>query len=354
MIWEAGRLGVLSGGVRSIIRRLSGAVFERCLPSLMGERNVEASVLIPTYNAGPGFGEVLEAISGQKTGFDYEILLVDSGSTDGTLGLARRRGARVIGIEKSEFSHGGARNLGISKARGLFVAMTVQDALPDDENWLSRLVENMVADETVAGVYSRQIPRPDCNIFSRHMIEGHFTNRPERHVQVLEDPGGYEALDPAQKLALVVFDDVSSCVRRSVWAEHPFRPVSFGEDVDWSERVIKAGYKIVYEPGSAVVHSHNRSAFYEMKRAYVAHKMLGRLIGLRMIPRKVLRRRLKNVMRMRFGLVRAAGGDPRLYAQAVARTLADQTGAFLGGAAGADPVRNPVPGFVDRRLSSGV
>jgi rhamnosyltransferase len=314
--------------------------------------SVVASVLIPTYNAGSEFAAVLEAISNQKTDFGYELLLVDSGSTDGTLELARHHSTRIISIPKSEFSHGGVRNRGISEARGEYVAMTVQDAIPANEHWLSKLVENMADDERVAGVYSRQIPRPDCNPFSRHMLEHHFTNRPERHEQALEDPGRYESLTPMQKLEAINFDDVSSCIRRSVWKEHPFRPVSFGEDLDWSQRVIKAGYKIVYDPGSAVVHSHNRSSLYEMKRAYVAHKLLSSMIGMRMVTPENLRRQLTRVIRLRWKLAKAAGGGPSLYMQVITRTLCDQMGAFLGGLVGADPARNPVPEFIDRRLSS--
>jgi rhamnosyltransferase len=311
--------------------------------------------LIPTYNAGPEFEVVLKAIAGQETNFGYELLLVDSGSTDGTLELARRHSARIISIPKSEFSHGGVRNHGISEARGEYVAMTVQDAVPANEKWLGKLVENMGGDESVAGVYSRQIPRSDCNPFSCYALERHFTNRPERHVQAIESPGHYESLTPMQKLELITFDDVSSCVRRSVWKEHPFRPVSFGEDLDWSERVIKAGYGIVYEPESVVIHSHNRSAYYEMKRAYVAHKLLGQMVGLRVLPTlEALQKGIRGVTRQRLKLAKTAGGGPRLYAQAVARSVGDQTGVFLGGLAGSDPKRVPVPKFLDRRLSGGV
>lgn len=321
----------------------------------MVENKVKASVLIPTYNAGKEFKETLERISSQETGFDYEVLLVDSGSKDGTVELARRYGARVLSIPKSKFSHGGARNYGISEASVEYVAMTVQDALPADEHWLDKLIENMESDEQVVGVYSRQIPRPDCNPFSRYALERHFTNRPERHEQAIKSLDHYETLTPIQKLETITFDDVSSCVRRTVWEKHPFRAISFGEDLDWSERVIKAGYKIVYEPGSVVIHSHDRSALYEMKRAYTAHKLLSRKIGLRMLPTaKDLRKRLPALIRQRTKLVRAAGGGPRLYKQAVTRSLADQTGIYLGGLAGSGSGRNPVPDFIDRRLESGI
>jgi rhamnosyltransferase len=313
----------------------------------------EVSVIIPTYNAGPGFGEVLEAISGQRSGFAYEVLVIDSGSTDGTPELARRYSARTLSVPRSEFNHGGTRNRAISEARGEYVAMLVQDAVPADEAWLGGLVENLAGDEAVAGAYSRQIPREDCNPFTRHGLENHFTNLPERRVQAIEDPAAYEALTPRKKLGLVTFDDVSSCLRRSVWDEHPFERLSFGEDIEWAERVMKRGYKIVYDPASAVIHSHNRSSFYEMKRSYVAHKLLGNLLGLHVLPSLGdLFARLPALIKSRWKLAEADGGGRRLYAQALTRSVADLTGVYLGGVAGSPEGR--VPPGVDRLLSRGV
>jgi hypothetical protein len=92
-----------------------------------------------------------------------------------------------------------------------------------------------------------------------------------------------------------------------------------------------------------------------MKRAYVCHKLLSRLVGLRLLPTfGHLRRLLPGVVKQRIKLARNAGGGPRLYAQAVTRSLADQSGVYLGGLAGADPKRNLLPVFVERQLSRGV
>jgi rhamnosyltransferase len=315
----------------------------------------DASVIVPTYNAGDGFEETLEAISAQRSDFTYEVLVVDSGSTDGTPDVARRHPARVLPIARSEFSHGGTRNRGIAAARGEFVAMIVQDALPADESWLQGLVENLANDEKVAGVYSRQIPRPDCNPFTRYALENHFTNLPQRREQAIEDPARFEALPPPKKFETVTFDDVSSCLRRSVWEKHPFEPLSFGEDIEWAKRVLEAGYKIVYDPKSAVIHSHNRSAFYEMKRTYVAHKLLGELLGFRTLPSfGDLRERLPGLIRHRWKLAKANGGGLRLYSQAVTRSIGDQTGMFMGGMAASPSGGDRIPRFVDYYLSRGV
>jgi rhamnosyltransferase len=311
----------------------------------------DVSIVIPTYNAGPDFEKILGAISGQRSDFSHEVVVVDSGSYDGTVDLAREYGASILNIPKSAFNHGGTRNLGISEARGEFVATIVQDAVPADESWLQGLVENLANDEMVAGAYSRQIPREDCNPFTRYALENHFTNLPRRREQVIEDLARYEDLPPPRKLELVTFDDVSSCLRRSVWEKHPFKELSFGEDLEWSERVMKEGYRIVYDPRSAVIHSHNRSSLYEMKRAYVAHKLLGELLGFRAMPSfGDLIVRLPGLIRRRWKL--ANGG--RHYAKAVTLSVADQAGVFLGGVAGSRQGRDRVPRFVDRLLSRGV
>ncbi len=118
----------------------------------------KVSVVIPTFNAGPEFEELLQKISSQERDFEHEIVVVDSESTDGTAELARRYGATVHQIAKQKFNHGATRNLGISLSRGEYIALTVQDSVPLDERWLYAMVENLERDERVAGVYSRQLP----------------------------------------------------------------------------------------------------------------------------------------------------------------------------------------------------
>ena len=74
----------------------------------------EVSVVIPTLNAGASFEELLKRISEQEASFDYRLLVVDSGSTDGTAELARRYGAFVHRTSQNEFDHGATRNLGFA------------------------------------------------------------------------------------------------------------------------------------------------------------------------------------------------------------------------------------------------
>ena len=129
------------------------------------------SVVVTTLNAGPDFEELLARLSAQRADFGYEVLVIDSGSTDGTVELARRYGTSVYLIDQNEFNHGTTRNLGVSLCRGRYVAFIVQDTRPVDGGWLTAMVENFERDATVAGVYGRQIPSPESSPLTRALMD---------------------------------------------------------------------------------------------------------------------------------------------------------------------------------------
>ena len=104
-------------------------------------------------------------------------------------------------------------------------------------------------------------------------------------VQSVKSPEEFEALAPLEKVRRATFDNVNASVRRRIALEIPFHECRFGEDLDWAHRALLAGYTIVYEPRSGVIHSHNRSPWYELKRVYLDHQNLYRLFGLHVVPR---------------------------------------------------------------------
>jgi glycosyltransferase involved in cell wall biosynthesis len=292
-------------------------------------RSPAASVVIPTFQAGPGFDDLLRRLFSQKTNFGYEVLVIDSGSTDGTAELARRHGASVHRIAPNEFDHGATRNLGASLSAGRYVAFLVQDALPTDDDWLATMVENLDADETVAGVYGRQIPHPESSPLTRVLMRDWPTSSLERREQFAAT---YAALPPATRRSLAVFDNVSSCVRRPVWEQIPFERTRFGEDLRWGKAVVEAGHKLVYEPRSAVLHSHERGALYDLKRHYVDALVLQELFGLTPTPN--LPRLLLNVVLTCAHLYRSNDDKntliaPKFLLLAVRYALCSQAGAYL-------------------------
>lgn len=253
------------------------------MDSSISYSNTLCSVVIPTKNGGGLFLRVLDGLQQQSIWDQVELIVIDSGSTDGTLDAARNAGAKVIKIPPQDFNHGATRDYGISLASGELVVLMVQDAVPFDRNLLDKILRPF-NDADVAGVYSRQIPQPDADLLTKRNLNNWLTGRPVPEIRCMESIGWYQALSPIDKYFFCNFDNVCSAVRKSIWQDHRFGPINFGEDIDWSERVLKSGFKIAYEPAAAVIHSHDRPLTYEYKRTYVCHRKLYRQFGLHLVP----------------------------------------------------------------------
>lgn len=256
------------------------------------------SILLLTKNGIEYLEEVLRAIFSQKLPDTFEVIAIDSGSTDGTLEVLRRYPVRVKEIAPEEFNHGMTRNLGIAMAHGEFVVLMTQDATPSTESWLEKMLAHF-SDPDVAGVYCRQIPRPDADVLTKRQLNGWVTARPGREVKKITDGQSYGSLTPMEQYMFCAFDNVSSCIRKEVWRKHPFPSTSFAEDLEWSKKVLDEGYAIVYEPDAAVFHSHHRSVLYEYQRTYLGHRRLYQLFYLRTLPtpRHAVRAILMGVLR---------------------------------------------------------
>lgn len=242
------------------------------------------SIVIPTRNGGPTLVELLDALERQDTEFAYETVAVDSGSADGTRELLARRADRVVDVPAAEFNHGTTRNLGVEAARGDLVVLLVQDAVPSSPGWLAALTAPFATDERLAGTFARQLPRPGASGITRHALARWVAAGDEPYTASVESPEAFQALAPGERFRLSVFDNVCSCLRRDVWRRHPFRPTPIAEDVEWSKEVLLAGYRLAYVPAAAVAHSHERSAFHELRRTYLVHRRLYELFEMRTVP----------------------------------------------------------------------
>lgn len=242
------------------------------------------TLAIPTLNAGPLLAEVLAAVERQPHARELERIAIDSGSDDGTRDVLRAHGFAVDEIDRSTFDHGAVRDSMIGSATGDVVVLLTQDAVPADERWLDALGA-CYDDPQVGAAYCRQIPRADCNPFIARRLREWTAGKGERVVQEPCSDAEFSGLEPMQRLQRCAYDNVAGSVRRSAWrAVGGFGRRPFGEDVAFGKQLILGGWRIVYEPRSAVVHSHNRTPKEEGKRIYCDHQNLRDLFGLHMLP----------------------------------------------------------------------
>jgi rhamnosyltransferase len=283
-----------------------------------------ASIVLVTRNGEATLPAVLDGITRQRFDGAIEIIAVDSSSTDGTPELLRQRVKCLVTIDPESFDHGLTRNLGVERAHAEAVVLLVQDAVPASDTWLQRLVTALEAEPTIAGTFARQIPRDEAGALTRHYAERWVAASAAPRTSAIESRDAFACLDPFARFDCCIFDNVCSCIRRSAWLRHPFAATPFAEDLEWARTVLLHGYKICYVPEAAVIHSHERSAAYELARTRLLHRRLYELFGMRTIPTLPhLVRAVASSAALHVSLERS----PRAMALAVAWPL----GQYLGG-----------------------
>jgi rhamnosyltransferase len=218
------------------------------------------SVLIPVKNGGDDLRRCLDGVRRQRVSADVELIVVDSGSSDGSVELARSYDAIVFEISPETFDHGATRNYAASKARGEYLAFTSQDAYPVDEHWLARLVTPLAQDQ-VAGVYGRQLAHDHASPPEVYFLD--FLYGPRSRVQAVGGEGD------GISMSTTLFSNANAAMRREVWARYPFaEDLIMSEDQEWSRRVLLDGYRLVYDADAAVRHSHDYTLGAAFKRFF--------------------------------------------------------------------------------------
>jgi rhamnosyltransferase len=219
------------------------------------------SVLIPVRNGGAQLARCLDAIARQAIDDDFEVLVIDSSSTDDTVAVAESHGARVHTIAAADFHHGATRNLAVGLARGDVLVWTTHDAYPEDDLWLDRLTAPLRNREPgVGGVYGRQLAHHDATPPERYFLD--FLYGPESRAQ---RAGSVAELT----METTLFSNANSAMPRELLERFPFaEDVLIAEDQDWSRRVLLEGFELRYEARAAVRHSHAYTVFTGFRRFF--------------------------------------------------------------------------------------
>jgi len=229
--------------------------------------DAKVSVIIPTLNAGREFGWLLRKLKAQQGVLGIEIVVVDSGSTDGTVDRAQDAGARVIAIRPEEFTHSYSRNLGADQASGDYLLFMVQDAYPIGDYWLYGMLRYLLdhADEELVAASCAEYSRSDSDMMYDSMINTHY-----KFLGCLEfDRIGEHCGDDHMALrSRGQLSDVSCLISRACFQQFRYRG-NYAEDLDLGIRLIKSGKRVAMLAHVKVIHSHNRPAYYYLKRSFV-------------------------------------------------------------------------------------
>ena len=235
---------------------------------MRADENVLVSIVIPVKNGDYWLNDTLKTLLNQKIDGEFEIIIIDSGSTDNTLAIVKNFPVRLIQVDPKTFNHGATRNEAVEACNGQFIAMTVQDAQPVDDCWLKELLAGF-DNENVAGVCGQQVVphKPDTN-----PIEWF---RPQSAPQMLKfsypDSSEFEKLSPSEKRRVCGWDNVTAMYRKKTLKEVPFGKVAFAEDALWAKNVLLKGYSIVYNTAARVYHYHLEEPEYTVRRLFTVY-----------------------------------------------------------------------------------
>jgi glycosyltransferase involved in cell wall biosynthesis len=216
------------------------------------------SIVIRCFNEERHIGKLLHGVT-EQTVQDVEIVIVDSGSVDGTLSIASRFPVKIVSIKPEEFSFGRSLNLGCAEATNEYIVIASAHVYPVYRDWLEQMLRPF-KDPKIGLVYGQQRGGENSKFSEQQIFEKWFP-------------------DSSQLAQSHPFcNNANAAIRKSLWEEFRYNEEITGlEDIDFAHRILKTDCKIAYTSQAAICHIHNevpRQTYNRYRREAIALKRI--------------------------------------------------------------------------------
>ena len=203
---------------------------------------LKVSIVYLTKNGGELFQRSLAAVLSQEVAFPFEVIVVDSGSTDGTVEFLRTQPVRLYQIPAEEFNFGLTRDYSFGLAEGEFIVSISQDAVPANRQWLRELLAPFAYD-AIAAVQGIDLLPLDQPIFYWDKVGMFYQTRDCRKWN--------------ERYHGIGLSFANCALRRSVWEVNRFGRVAMSEDRVFQQRITAEGYLCFIQWTANCFHSHH-------------------------------------------------------------------------------------------------
>tara|TARA_R110001592_G_scaffold158659_1_gene389842 strand:+ start:97 stop:1026 length:930 start_codon:yes stop_codon:yes gene_type:complete len=200
------------------------------------------SVVIRTLNEEKHLEELLTVIHQQQSkSFEIETVIVDSGSTDKTLNIAKKFGCRITYIKKEDFTFGRSLNIGCDFANGKYLVFVSGHCIPATKTWLHELVKPLQT-ENLVYTYGKQVGRDTTKFSERQLFYKYFPDE-----NTLPQEGFF-------------CNNANSAIRKTIWGKYKFDEQLTGcEDMYLAKTLVSDGFQLGYVGVAPVYHIHDES-----------------------------------------------------------------------------------------------
>ncbi|MFA6243862.1 MAG: glycosyltransferase family A protein, partial [Candidatus Hydrogenedentales bacterium] len=225
----------------------------------MNTEALRVSVIVRTKNCESIIAQSLAALFSQDFR-DFELIVVDSGSTDHTLEIVANYPCRLVHMAPEDYISGRALNLGVSHARGELLVFQNSDTVPLAPNALDLLLKAL-DDPYVVAAFGRQVARPEAWSWVRLELESAFP-------------------DSENTPPWITFEAPFSIMRKSAWEEHSFFENAWGsEDTEWGYWARRNGKAVKYVKDACAMHSHNHNLRQLYGRLFCDGEAMALILG---------------------------------------------------------------------------